>query len=102
MPVLTGTKNMAQGHCDYGLSQVHCEVTSLGTVGWFLPHFFYTRLTNVGHRDPDIDGKYHYQAVRTWVKNKFGKGMKVSDMTTLVVFENREQSHWVCYGIFLK
>jgi Ulp1 family protease len=52
----------------------------------FLPHFFYTRLTNVGHLNPDIDGKYDYQTVQKWVKNKFGKGKKVSDMTTLVVF----------------
>ena len=68
----------------------------------FLPHFFYTRLTNVGHSNPDIEFTYDYQAVRTWAKRKLGKGKKVSDMNTLVVFRNPNGNHWVCYVIFLK
>jgi Ulp1 family protease len=49
-----------------------------------------------------MDGRYDYHGVRTWFEKTFGDGMKVSDMSTLVVFQNQNRMHWVCYGIFLK
>jgi hypothetical protein len=48
----------------------------------FLPHFFFTKLMNEGHANPDIEGRYDYNNVQNWVKRKF-EGKKVSDMSTL-------------------
>ena len=68
----------------------------------FLPHFFHTKLLNANHSDPEVEDKYHYPGVRNWFQKKFGKGRKVSDMSTLVMIENEGRLHWKCYGIFLK
>ena len=67
----------------------------------FLPHFFFTKLMNEGHANPDIEGRYDYNNVRNWVKKRI-EGKKVSDMSTLVMFQNQTQNHWVCYGVFLE
>jgi Ulp1 family protease len=68
----------------------------------FLPTFFYTKLMNIGHENPEREGRYEYKGVRTWFKKTFGEEKKVSDMSTLVILQNQERRHWVCYGIFLE
>jgi hypothetical protein len=60
----------------------------------FLPYFFYTKLMDTE--------RYDYEGVQTWFKRAFGEEKKVSDMSILVIFQNQEQVHWVCYGIFLE
>ncbi len=67
----------------------------------FLPHFFFTKLMNEGHVNRDIEGSYDYNNVRNWVKKRI-EGKKVSDMSTLVMFQNQGRLHWVCYGVFLE
>ncbi len=67
----------------------------------FLPHFFFTKLMNEGHANRDIEGSYDYNNVRNWVKKRI-EGKKVSDMSTLVMFQNQNHDHWVCYGVFLE
>jgi Ulp1 family protease len=61
----------------------------------FLPHFFYTKLMNHGHSNPEMEGCYEYEGVQTWFNKTFGEGKKVSDMSTLVMFQNQNQVHWV-------
>ncbi len=67
----------------------------------FLPHFFFTKLMNVGHSNPHIENRYDYNNVQKWVKRRI-EGKKVSDMSTLVMFQNQGRLHWVCYGVFLE
>ncbi len=67
----------------------------------FLPHFFFTKLMNVGHSNPHIEDRYDYNNVRNWVKRRI-EGKKVSDMSTLVMFQHQGRLHWVCYGVFLE
>ena len=68
----------------------------------FLPTFFYTKLMNIGHEKPKREGCYEYEGVRNWFKKTFGEEKKVSDMSTLVMFQNQGRMHGVCYGIFLE
>ncbi len=56
---------------------------------------------NEGHVNRDIAGSYDYNNVRNWVKKRI-EGKKVSDMSTLVMFQNPDHNHWVCYGVFLE
>ncbi len=79
------------------ISSQHVLESSVG----FLPHFFYPKLMNEEHSDPEKDGQYDYLGVQTWFKKRFGEGRKVSDMRTLLMFRNQSRMHWVCYGIFL-
>jgi Ulp1 family protease len=57
---------------------------------------------NHGHENPEMEGRYKYEGVRTWFNNRFGEEKKVSDMSTVVMFQNQNRMHWVCYGIFLE
>jgi hypothetical protein len=56
----------------------------------FLPHFFFTKLMNADHLNPEMDGCYDYHGVQTWFKKKFGGGKEVSDMNTLVMIQNQK------------
>jgi hypothetical protein len=45
---------------------------------------------NHGHENPEMEGCYEYEGVQTWFNKTFGEDKKVSDMSTLVMFQNQD------------
>jgi hypothetical protein len=66
----------------------------------FFPSFFFTKLYQDGHEDPNRSDTYNYAGVATWTK-KFLRGTPIDEMKTIVFLYNEGCMHWNCFVIFM-
>jgi sentrin-specific protease 1 len=66
----------------------------------FFNSFFMTKLLNVGHSDPSLDGTYQYKNVKRWSKKAPGKDLFNLDKVIFPINENG--MHWVCAVAFMQ
>jgi hypothetical protein len=65
----------------------------------FFKSFFFTKLLNEGHANPDMDGTYEYRNVKRWSKKVPGKDIFKLDK---VIFPlNVQRMHWICAVAFI-
>ena len=66
----------------------------------FFPSFFLTKLFQVGHVNPQVEGQYCYEGVASWTKSML-RGRLIDQMKTIVFFLNQTRYHWICFAIFM-
>jgi sentrin-specific protease 1 len=71
-----------------------CQQDSSRKRSHFFKSFFFTKLLNEGHSNPDMDGKYEYRNVRRWSKKVPGKDIFNLDKVFFPINEGR--MHWIC------
>jgi Ulp1 family protease len=66
----------------------------------FFPSFFFTKLYQDGHGDPNQMDIYCYSGVASWNK-KILRGIPIDQMNMLVFLFNEGKTHWICFVIFI-
>jgi hypothetical protein len=65
----------------------------------FFKSFFFTKLLNEGHANPDMDGTYEYKNVKRWSKKVPGKDIFKLDKVIFPI--NVQRMHWICAVAFI-
>lgn len=77
-----------------------CSKDSSRKRSHFFYSFFFTKLLNDGHRDPDINGTYQFKNVRRWSKKVPGRD--IFNLDKIVFPINKKQLHWMCAIIHMQ
>lgn len=76
-----------------------CEQDASRKRSHFFKSFFMTKLLNVGHADPAMEGQYEYRNVKRWSKKVPGKNIFNLDKVFFPI--NQGGMHWLCAVAFV-